>query len=132
MHRQCRPAGLQKAPALPPARAARCIKLASTVLAARRGNEQASLQQQLGIAAANAVLATSLLLAPQAAVANELKIGADPVVSFRCLLGSGGRHAQNGCVRLTRFPAISQYDGASILSADARDSLSAKLSGLEQ
>jgi hypothetical protein len=53
-----------------------------TRLTAHGENKQASIKQQLAIAAANAVLATSLLLAPQQAAANSVKVGADPVVSW--------------------------------------------------
>jgi hypothetical protein len=53
-----------------------------TRLTAHGENKQASIKQQLAIAAANAVLASSLLLAPQEAVANSVKVGADPVVSW--------------------------------------------------
>jgi hypothetical protein len=134
LHRQYRPAGLQNAPALHTISGPQRIKPYKTRLAAQRNGEQASIRQQLGLAAANAVLATSLLFAaPQPALANEVKVGADPVVSFR---GETGQHEQRCTRRVCTFShaclAILQYDGAGVLMADARDNLSQQLLDLEQ
>jgi hypothetical protein len=103
-------------------------------LASQSEQKQGSIHQQLGIAAANAVLATSLLLAPQAAVANEIKVGADPVVSSKRgrVAAAVAKMHNLGVYVSPALPAILQYDGAGVLMADARDNLSEMLLDLEQ